>query len=317
MKIKNVFFLALSVAIAAVTFSSCGGDNGDDPTPVTGIILDKTTLSLGVGETGNLTATLTPQGATGTVTWTSANTAIATVADGVVTGVSVGTTTVTATCEGFTGTCAITVTGTTVNPSESLQGSNYYIFSLDGVSATSIQSKIVADLRPDDVTKFLYIWDETYNAGTSVGPNFYGHVEGWTSLVVGSVGWSGAGLNVTDLSLLNSMYDITANPNDYYLHIAIKSRDNATHMIGFDGQSTGRIVLGNIAFVDNGVTYQPTTNFTRDGEWQEIEIPVSTLVANGLLFSNNNTADKNALWVLSGGVAGTTLDLDAVFFYKK
>ena len=45
------------------------------------------------------------------VTWTSSNTAVATVAGGVVTGVKLGTATITATSEGKSGTAAVTVTG--------------------------------------------------------------------------------------------------------------------------------------------------------------------------------------------------------------
>ena len=61
---------------------------------------------------------------------------------------------------------------------------------------------------------------------------------------------------------------------------------------------------------------QPLADFTRDGEWQEIEIPMSTLKTNGLLYSVG-MGTKNVLWLLAGGVAGTTIDLDAVFIYKK
>ena len=38
---------------------------------------------------------------------------------------------------------------------------------------------------------------------------------------------------------------------------------------------------------------------------------------NGVYYRTDNTADFNVLYVLSGGVNGTSLDLDAVFIYKK
>ena len=81
------------------------------------VTLDKTTAAVtvesGATHTATITATSTPAG--GTVTWTSSDTAIATVEEstGVVTGVAVGTCTITATCikDGITSkaTCEITV----------------------------------------------------------------------------------------------------------------------------------------------------------------------------------------------------------------
>ena len=85
----------------------------DFGTPVTGITLDKTSLALKVGDTATLTATVTPDDATQKgVSWTSSNTAVATVSEaGVVTAVSDGTATITATTVdgGFTATCTVTV----------------------------------------------------------------------------------------------------------------------------------------------------------------------------------------------------------------
>ena len=84
----------------------------DAPIVVTGISVAPTTatLSLSGTATEQLTATLTPSGATGTVTWTSSDDTIATVSSaGLVTGVAVGNAVITAACEGFTATCTVTV----------------------------------------------------------------------------------------------------------------------------------------------------------------------------------------------------------------
>ena len=78
---------------------------------VTGITLDKSTLSVSVGATGQLTSTVSPTDATESyVTWSSSDTSIATVDySGKVTGVKAGTVTITATCGGFSATCTVTV----------------------------------------------------------------------------------------------------------------------------------------------------------------------------------------------------------------
>ena len=79
---------------------------------VTGVSLDKTELSLTVGGTETLTATVAPDNATDkTVTWTSSNPSVATVENGVVTAVAPGTAVITATTQdgNHTATCAVTV----------------------------------------------------------------------------------------------------------------------------------------------------------------------------------------------------------------
>lgn len=80
-------------------------------TPVTSVTLDKSTLELTVGANGQLKATVSPDNATDkSVTWTSSNSKVATVdANGNVTAVSVGNTTITVTCGGKTASCKVTV----------------------------------------------------------------------------------------------------------------------------------------------------------------------------------------------------------------
>ncbi|GCD12067.1 5'-nucleotidase C-terminal domain-containing protein [Clostridium tagluense] len=80
---------------------------------VTTATLDKATLSLGVGKTSPLVATIAPSNATNkNLTWSSNNSAVATVANGVVTGVTEGTATIRVTTgDGAkTSLCVVTVT---------------------------------------------------------------------------------------------------------------------------------------------------------------------------------------------------------------
>lgn len=78
--------------------------------PVTGVTLDKTTAEVAVNNTVQLTATVAPENATDkTVTWTSSDETIATVADGVVTALKAGTVTITAASGEATATCEVTV----------------------------------------------------------------------------------------------------------------------------------------------------------------------------------------------------------------
>ena len=108
----------------------------DTPADVTGVRLDKTSLTLKVGKTGTLTATVLPGNAQNkNVTWSSSNTSVATVNNGVVTAVANGTATITVTTEegNFTATCTVTVseiTGTTyVLTDKIVDGGDYLIVS--------------------------------------------------------------------------------------------------------------------------------------------------------------------------------------------
>ncbi len=92
--------------------------------PLRGINLDQTAATIAVNETLQLTATVTPPSA---VTWSSSDPAVATVdGNGLVTAVSVGIATITATAGGISATCEITVDNSrtvTITPSDSTSAS--------------------------------------------------------------------------------------------------------------------------------------------------------------------------------------------------
>lgn len=81
--------------------------------PVTGVTLDKSADSIEIGETTTLTATVAPSNATNkTVTWSTSNSSVATVSNGIITGVAQGSARITVTTAdgGFTDYCDVTVT---------------------------------------------------------------------------------------------------------------------------------------------------------------------------------------------------------------
>ena len=86
------------------------GNNGTQTVAVESVTLNKTELTLEVGDEETLTATVAPDNATDkAVTWTSDNTAVATVENGKVTAVAAGTAAITATAGGQSATCTVTV----------------------------------------------------------------------------------------------------------------------------------------------------------------------------------------------------------------
>ena len=78
--------------------------------PVSSITLNKPTSTIFVGGTDTLTATILPDNASDkTITWSTTNSAIASVSNGVVTGNSAGTATITAKAGSLTASCVVTV----------------------------------------------------------------------------------------------------------------------------------------------------------------------------------------------------------------
>lgn len=81
---------------------------------VTSVSVSKSSVSLEVGDTASVTATVAPSNATNkTITWTSSNSSVATVSGGTITAVAAGTATITAKSNnGKTATVSVTVTST-------------------------------------------------------------------------------------------------------------------------------------------------------------------------------------------------------------
>lgn len=87
-----------------------GGGGGNTTVPVTEVSVSPTSLTLEAGKTGTLTATVSPSNATyKTVMWSSSDNKVATVENGKVTGVAAGSATITASADGKSATCSVTV----------------------------------------------------------------------------------------------------------------------------------------------------------------------------------------------------------------
>ncbi len=118
----------------------------------TGIKLDKTSESLNIGESVTLVATVEPDNAVDkSIVWTSSEEEIATVANGVVTGLKVGQTTITATTvNGLTATCEITV-----NP---IQASGVTLNAQDMTLFIGQTDKLTATVEPANTTDATIVW---------------------------------------------------------------------------------------------------------------------------------------------------------------
>ena len=163
---------ALSAVAAVIAFSGCGGKEQEQPKPdpvkVSGVSIDKPTLSMTEGETANLTAIVMPENATNkAVAWKSGNSGVADVdASGKVTAVKAGTSDITVTTAdgGKTAICKVTVIAKTV-PATGLT------LSLSSVAFVEGQTKSInATVTPSNTTDEV-VWPSpaqlTSNGGGS------------------------------------------------------------------------------------------------------------------------------------------------------
>lgn len=109
--------------------------NADNIVALTGISLSNTSLSMFTGDTKDLTVTYKPSNTTDnkTVTWSTSDKSVATVSNGKITAIGVGTATITAKVGAFTATCKVTVSSST----------NYTLGDIDADGAVTIADALM------------------------------------------------------------------------------------------------------------------------------------------------------------------------------
>ena len=152
--------LFLSLAFLLFSFSACK-KVGTELVDVVSISIDKTSIQLKVGETVTLSATVNPSNANDkTVTWYSSDASIATVEDGKIIALKLGTATITAKAGDKTATCSITVVPTEVSS-----------IILDKSSASLKVGEtvtLIATVGPEDATDKTVSWASSDTTVTTV-----------------------------------------------------------------------------------------------------------------------------------------------------
>ena len=111
-RIAKILGIIVFITIIVFLTATCNTDVNDDTVSVTGVTINHSNLDFIVNGTGTLIATIQPQNASNkTVTWSSSNTDVATVENGIVTakGQGVAKITVKTTDGGKTEECIVSV----------------------------------------------------------------------------------------------------------------------------------------------------------------------------------------------------------------
>ncbi len=170
--VENGLVKAVSVGEAVVT-AKAGGQSATckvtvSPVPVESVTLDKMALTLEIGASETLTATVAPDNATDkSVTWSSSDAKVATVEGGVVRAVAAGTAQITAKAGEATASCTVTV------------------------EAPAAKTYAVGDLYDTDGVKGVVCWvDENGTSGKliSLDGGVYGEGMCWSTEIPLSVG---------------------------------------------------------------------------------------------------------------------------------
>ena len=240
---------------------------------VTSISLNNSTISISGSGTSQLTATTVPAGST--VTWSSSDTAVATVSSsGLVTGVSNGTATITASAGDLNAKCTVTVSG---------------FATLESISAVYTQSGTVYattslnDLKTDLVVTALY--DDTTSATVaSTDYTLSGTLTEGTSTVTVSYGGKTTTFSVT-VSPPAPLYTLyqgsgTASAGNTFTisdgnHLSADTADNSRNVWA----NTSRVS-------NNGGQFTSTMFSVNEGDTWEIKV-------KNIEFTSNTSAENN------------------------
>lgn len=198
-------------------------------------------------------------------------------------------------------------------------GNDYYVIYLGDETKATYASMVPESQYKyigvdDGAGRHLYVWEDTFTfPATNPDLNSFGIPGEYMNPIVGSKGWSGLGYNIKK----GKGFDMSGVTDQYTFHFAVKSKNTDPFtftIIDKNGGHEAKIVLGKEA---NGDGVAPVADFPRDGEWYNVDVPLSYL-ADTFEFDFSGVtdySDVNSLAILAGGNAGTSLCYDAVMYY--
>ncbi len=284
---------ALSAVAAVIAFSGCGGKEQEQPKPdsvkVSGVSIDKPTLSMTEGETANLTAIVMPENATNkAVAWKSGNSGVADVdASGKVTAVKAGTSDITVTTAdgGKTATCKVTVASKAV-PATGLT------LSLSSVAFVEGQTKSInATVTPSNSTDEV-VWPSpaqlTSNGGGSYTAKKADDSESFDLEVKAGAVSAKAGVTVYPMWFVESVSDkLVPDGSTYELD---KNKEIACFFSKQKFSATRKVLIHNGILLEGDFTVTSSNNSVATVKKESFQ--TASLVYNGFSVSALNVGSS-------------------------
>ena len=299
--------------------------------PVTSITLDKTTLSLTAGDEATLIATVKPDNATDkTVTWTSSDPSVATVADGKVHAVKLGIAVITAKAGDKTATCTVTVAAKVI-PVTSIWLDKSEMELTEGDEAI-----LTATVKPDNATDKTVTWTSSDTSVATVTDGKVKALKPGAATITAKAGDKSAKCTVTVAAKVIPVTSVTLDQHtlemtvgeEYTLHATILPEDATNKNIDWISSSEyfATVEDGLVKALNPGevtITAQVADKEDRCViTIKEATIPVTSLALDAvemtLIVGKNatltatvkpdNATDKTVTWTTSNAKVATVTD---------
>ena len=177
--------------------------------PVASVTLNKTETTIEVGGSETLIATVNPDNADDkTVTWSSSNEAVATVADGLVTAVAEGTAVIIASAGGKSATCTVTV------PHVAVPVASVTLNKTETTIEVGGSKTLIATVNPDNADDKTVTWSSSNEAVATVVNGLVTAVAEGTAVITASAGGKSASCTVTVPHVFIPVESITLNKTE-------------------------------------------------------------------------------------------------------
>jgi hypothetical protein len=222
---------------------------------------------------------------------------------------------------------------TNLLPDSIAKGTNFYNIFMDATAEGALGNRVVQPTMMRDYD----VWGngQTLASAERLGINSWGFPEAWVSWDVADFpeNWNGGAIIAyIEEFEVDAIPDLSAIDNSYTFHFAVKSPTNQTNaglsVFIYSEGSDCKYYVGPHATAPIDNIY--LDNYPHDGEWHHFEIPVSDLKNEGWVWTGNlkqsqetdtRPNGKHARYLVgyqsNPHVAGTELNLDAIFYYKK
>ena len=223
MRRMHVKAMLIALLAGVSLLFSCGKSNTEPTQPkdvaVTSVTLNQVSIELKVGESVQLTATVQPSNATSkTITWSTSNSSVASIANGLLTAIGEGSATITASAGGKSANCTVTVKQNVIAvTSITLDQTSVELTEGDNVTIT-------ATVKPDNATNKTVTWSSSAPEVASIQDGKITAIKAGDAVIKAVAGDKSATCNVKVKAKVIAVESIELNKSE----ITLKEGDSET-----------------------------------------------------------------------------------------